>query len=244
VNLDAYKPGEGEATRRRLVIPREAFVVGHVGRLAIEKNLGFLSRAVARFLLQFPAAHFLVAGDGPASKEVQEILAALGVADRLHMAGVVEPQALPSFYDAMDVFAFASHSETEGLVLVEAMAAGVPVVAVDAPGVREVVYDQINGRLIALENLDEFVAALMWVASLDQEEKRRSHEGARKTAREFSLSLSARMILATYYSLLERKLPDKTVEIGRLSLARSRIATEWEILRNLAHAAGDAVLHL
>jgi glycosyltransferase involved in cell wall biosynthesis len=160
------------------------------------------------------------------------------------MTGVVEPQALPSIYDAMDVFAFASHSETQGLVLVEAMAAGVPVVALEASGVREVVRDQANGRLVATENLDAFAEALMWVASLDYEARKRLNESARQTAREFSISRCGRMILAAYYSLLEGKRLDKITEMGRVSLARRRIATEWEILRSFAHAAGDAVLHV
>ena len=66
-------------------------------------------------------------------------------------------------YHAMDVFAFASQSETQGLVVTEAMAAGIPVVAVDAPGVREVVKDGVNGRLIINENIEDFVASLEWL---------------------------------------------------------------------------------
>jgi len=244
VNLDIFKQAKGEVTRRMLRIPDDAFVVGYVGRLAKEKNLDFLSYAVARFLELSPGAHFIVVGEGPARQEIEDIFMTSGLADRLHMTGVVQPPALPSIYDAMNVFAFASHSETQGMVLTEAMAAGVPVVALDASGVREVVRDQRNGRLLGREDLEEFVAALAWVANLGYEERKRVHEEARKTARGFSMDLSARITLALYYSLLGQRVSDKAAQSDHLSFLRRRIAREWEILRNLVHAAGDAILHV
>jgi 1,2-diacylglycerol 3-alpha-glucosyltransferase len=76
-----------------------------------------------------------------------------GVADRLHLAGMLKGKDLVDAYHAMDVFVFASQSETQGLVVTEAMAAGIPVVAVDAPGVREVVKDFVNGRLMPMNQL-------------------------------------------------------------------------------------------
>lgn len=243
VPLDAFKCGDGETTRRRLSIPPDAFVIGYVGRLTIEKNLVFLAHSVTKYLLSCPRAHFLVVGAGPLRKEIHEIFASFGVADRLHLAGVVRPPGLSSVYAAMDVFAFSSHSETQGMVLIEAMAAGVPVVALNASGVREVVRDKTNGRLLPSEDVKEFVAALAWVAGLGFEERTRLQEEARKTAGEFSMSRTARLTLALYYSLLGRNLSDRAPESDGLDSARRRIATEWAILRNVAHAAGSALLH-
>lgn len=244
VDLEAFGKGDGRTTRCRLSIPPDAFVIGHVGRLAQEKNLRLLSRAVARFLLSCENLYFLVIGDGPCRKEIQEIFSALGLTNRLRMTGVVDPRALPDMYHTMDVFAFSSRSETQGMVLTEAMAAGVPVIALDACGVREVVRDRINGRLIPTEDLDAFVRALSWIAALGHEEKERLQEEARKTAREFSMSRTALLTLALYESLMGAERGDKETEAGRLSLARRRIAREWAILRNVAHAVGDAALSL
>ena len=86
-------------------------------------------------------------------------------------AGVCAGRDLIDAYHAMDLFAFASHSETQGMVLTEAMAAGKPVVALDGPGVRDVVQDRLNGRLIALEHRQLFVHALIWVASLPPQQR-------------------------------------------------------------------------
>jgi glycosyltransferase involved in cell wall biosynthesis len=242
VDVNAFGKADGPATRRRLSIPQDAFVVGHVGRLAQEKNLRFLCEAVARFLLFYDHGHFLVAGDGPSGRDIQEIFSAFELTNRLHLTGVINPRDLPEIYHAMDVFAFSSRSETQGMVLAEAMAAGVPVVALDASGVREMIRDRVNGRLLPAEDLDAFVGALSWIAALGYEEKKRLQEEARKTAHELSLSRTALKTLAFYESLMGALRSDKQAQAGRLKLARRRIAREWAILRNVAHAVGDAVL--
>src|SRR6185503_2951637 len=104
--------------------------------------------AVALFLEREPAARFLVVGDGPGREKFAAVFEQKGVADRLILAGKRTGRVLREAYRAMDVFAFASMSETQGMVVAEAMAAGRPVVALNAPGVREVVQDEENGYLL------------------------------------------------------------------------------------------------
>lgn len=79
------------------------------------------------------------------------------------MFGVLDPLPLRNLYRSLDVF-FASKSETQGIVLAEAMAAGVPVVAIDAPGVREIVSDKINGRMLINESVEAFAEAIAWLS--------------------------------------------------------------------------------
>jgi glycosyltransferase involved in cell wall biosynthesis len=148
VQLENFAQGDGRVVREQLRIPKDAFVVGHLGRLAPEKNLEFLAQAVADFVGSHPDAHFLVIGAGPSEDSMRAIFARAGIAARLHIAGILQQQQLADALHAMDVFAFASQSETQGMVLTEAMAAGLPVVVLDAPGAREVVKDQQNGRLL------------------------------------------------------------------------------------------------
>lgn len=241
VDLARFEGGDGAAFRRALGIPAEALVVGHVGRLAAEKNLSFLARAVARFLAQRPGARFLLVGGGPARGAVVEELARCGLADRLHVAGVLGGEALVSAYKAMDVFAFASHSETQGMVLAEALAAGVPLVAVDACGVREVVRHGENGRLLAADDEVAFAAALGQVADLSGEARRRMIAAVAATASHFSLGRTARDTLELY-RLLVLALPSrKRLEGSAWAGARRRLAEEWRIFRNIAAAAGGSV---
>jgi glycogen synthase len=142
----------------------------------------------------------------------------------------------------MDVFAFASHSETQGMVLAEAMMAGVPVVALDAPGVREVVRQGVNGRLLFTEGEAGFAAALSSVASMSTLARQRLVAAARKTAEEFSMPRCAKRIVALYESLLEagsgRQPADDTSWAALLRL----IGEEWNIWSRVGRAVGDALL--
>ena len=212
VNTDVFASGNGDLFRKRMGIPKDAFVVGHVGRLAPEKNLMFLTEAVVRFLLRNKRARFLLAGEGPEKKTIEASFKAQGLAGRFHSAGVMDHPELASAYQGMDVFAFASRTETQGMVLTEAMAAGIPVVAVDGSGVREVVRDGENGRLLPREDLEEFVSALDWVAGLSPDERQRLAGGIARTADAFSLPRTAAKTLALYESLTGSKPARKTIE--------------------------------
>jgi len=199
---------------------------------------------MVRFLLMNREARFFLAGEGPMKKVIEQTFADQGLADRFHSRGVMDFPELASAYRGMDVFAFSSRSETQGMVLTEAMAAGTPVVALDASGVHEVVRDKENGRLLPREDQEEFVSALSWVAGLSPEERRRLGEGVARTVDSFSLSNTAEDALALYESLIGRKPSRKTIEPSPWTSARKRVEEEWKIVRNIAHAAGQAVLSL
>ena len=116
-------------------------VIGIVGRIVKLKGHDCLFRAVKRLLPEFPDLQVLIVGCGPAEAEFRELADSLGIADHLLWCGRVEPEDLPGYYKRMDVLAMPSHWEGFGLTAAEAMAAGVPVVVSDVPGLREVVGD-------------------------------------------------------------------------------------------------------
>jgi glycosyltransferase involved in cell wall biosynthesis len=241
VELKRFAGGTGSGLRTALGIPQDAVVVGHVGRLAPEKNLHFLAEAVAAFLRSDPRARFLVVGAGPSEPEIREIFSRLGVAGRLHMTGTLEGGSLINAYFAMDVFAFASKSETQGMVLTEAMAARVPVVALDASGVREVVSDRRNGRLLTSENVEDFASALRWLVSLPAEDLQHLEQGARETAEAFSLDRSADKSLAHYRDLREQAFVHRHEAYDIWAAAGRLIETEWDLLKGVTRAAGAAL---
>lgn len=144
--------GTSRDFREETDIPEKAFVVGYVGRLAEEKNLPFLMHAVSSFLKKEKNALFLVVGSGPIEEAIRGHFNELELENQLRFSREMKERELIEAYQAIDLFAFASQSETQGMVLNEAMAAGTPVVAVDAPGVRDIVIDKINGRLVPNEN--------------------------------------------------------------------------------------------
>ncbi len=241
VDLQKFSKGNGNVIRKRLGIPLNAVVIGHVGRLALEKNLEFLSRSVADYLKKDTDVHFLVAGDGPLKDLVKKIFDEQGIGKRLHLAGVLKGQDLVDCYHAMNIFAFASLSETQGIVLVEAMAAGVPVVAVDAPGVREVVKDGYNGRLIFGENQNNFLEALSWCLKQPVSEFERMKKNAIATTKEFAVDLCANRMLKIYQEVRVKEYvsPDRK-NIAWDSLA-GRLKSEWDMFKNMMQSGGSAM---
>jgi glycosyltransferase involved in cell wall biosynthesis len=226
-------------------------VLGHVGRLAPEKNLPYLARAVTIYLRQAPAAHFVVVGDGPSRTEIQEIFSAQNFEARLHLVGEASGDALRDAYQGMDMFVFASHTETQGMVLTEAMAAGKPVIALDASGSREVVRDGENGRLLPADTPPEkFAAAISESCQLSTRHTERWIGGARRTAKQFSREVCAEKMARMYQKVLQgRELPTATArpateaenEFSALDSLAERIKTEWELLSRKTSALLDAV---
>ena len=249
VDIQTFARGSGPGFRAAMAIPADALVIGHLGRLAPEKNLEFLATAVAAYLQTDSRAHFLLIGSGPSEKSIKQIFARENLSSRLHHAGLLELPLLASGYQAMDLFAFASGSETQGMVLTEAMAAGVPVVALDAPGVREVVVDGVNGRLLPDKSVDAFVVALQSMAHLTPARMARLQAAARSTADNFSQESTATRALALYEGVRQRKKVgaeplsvSNQEEYGTWEGMVRRIRAEWDIFRNMLDAA-DAALH-
>ncbi|WEX10718.1 glycosyltransferase [Chelativorans sp. AA-79] len=237
-----FAAGDGNKVRVALGLPPAAFVVGHVGRLAPEKNLPYLAEAVGHFLMANPRAHFVVVGEGPSRPGMEEALAKQGLSERVHTLGALESRKLADIYAAMDVFAFSSLSETQGLVLAEAMAAGVPVVALDAFGAREIVRDGQNGYLLsAAASTECFARALAKLAELQPGHRCQLSTAARRTAGSFSRGEMIDATLKLYFELLESAPKRLTVVDSNWSLAKRRLAQEWKIVGNFAHALGDAL---
>lgn len=240
VDVRQYERGDAETFRCMRGIPRKALVAGYVGRLAPEKNLPFLAQAVQAFAARTRNGHFLVVGSGPSAHEIKRVFRESGLRRRLHLVGSLEGQDLVDAYHAMDVFVFASCSETQGMVLTEAMAAGKPVVALDAPGVREVVKDRCNGRLLDSDSAEEFGDAIAEIAAASSPQREQLGRAALETAREFSMDRCARDLMGMYERLVSRQ-PFQPKDEHVWRQAMEEVKAEWELLRNMAGAVGHAM---
>jgi glycosyltransferase involved in cell wall biosynthesis len=244
VNLDEFALGSGIGFRQILGIDDDAFLVGHLGRLAPEKNLEYLSQAVLKFMQNEPRAHFLLVGKGNSECALRYTFESAGLTDRLHHVGFLEPPFLASAYQAMDVFVFSSQSETQGMVLTEAMAVSVPVIALDAPGAREVVLDGKNGRLLSAQTCDEeFANVLQWFIDLSDEQRQVFRQEARKTAESYSLANCAQKALKKYESLLGRGYVHRHHEHQLWTDVMHLLKAEYDILKGIAKAAVHAIIH-
>ncbi|RPJ30143.1 MAG: glycosyltransferase, partial [Planctomycetaceae bacterium] len=225
---------------RFMGIPQEAFVAGYVGRLAPEKNLPFLAEAIRKYVARRKNAQFLVVGSGPSEDVIREIFDQGELSSRLHLTGSLDGQDLVDAYHAMDVFVFASYTETQGMVVTEALAACRPVVALDAPGVREVIKDGYNGRLLKHRDVSDFTAAIAQLASISPRRRDKLRQAASETAQRFSMDRCARKLLDVYRHVLKQQPPGPRDE-SVWHQASEEVKAEWELLKNMAEAVTRAL---
>ncbi|HWU90420.1 MAG TPA: glycosyltransferase, partial [Kofleriaceae bacterium] len=138
------EPAARERMRRELGIDADAWVVGTVGRIAAEKNHARLLRAAAPLL--GPKARLVVAGDGPLLPALKELAGSLEIAPYAHLLGV--RRDVPDVLNALDVFAMSSDTEGLPLVVLEAMATGLPVVSTSVGGIPNVIDEGDTGHLV------------------------------------------------------------------------------------------------
>lgn len=243
VNTQQVDSTDTAEIRAEFGIPDDAFVVGHVGRLAEEKNLEFLTRALIQFLHGNTKAHAIIAGDGETANHMRQEFDHASLTGRVHMPGFMTGQKLARAYASMDVFAFTSISETQGLVLIEAMAAGVPVVALDANGVRDVVEDKTNGSLLPGDaSIGSFVQGLNWVANCSASDIENLKANAAETAMQFSQTKTIQKTQALYSSLINAQPASSDIEHSTWITTKRRLAAHWNSIGNIASAVSDAVL--
>jgi len=160
IDMDRFRPGSRAAARKALGLAATDRVLLYVGRLDREKNLDFLLDAVAR--VRTPRARLFLVGRGTQTTALRRAAAAQGLGGRVEFRGGTPPDGLATYYRAADAFVFASTTETQGLAVLEAMACGLPVVAVRASGIEEVVAEGVSG-LIVPEDPAAFAAAVTQV---------------------------------------------------------------------------------
>jgi 1,2-diacylglycerol 3-alpha-glucosyltransferase len=241
VDVQFFGEGQGEKIRQIHGISQDKLVIGHVGRLAPEKNLTYLAEAVALFLESNREAFFLVAGRGPSESKIKRIFANKSLRDQLRMLGTVTGQDLANVYKAMDLFVFSSKSETQGMVLTEAMAAGTPVIALDASGAREVVDDGRNGRLLSETASPQSFAQAIREFSGDTTRAKEWQKEALKTANRFSRERSADRLVRLYQSILGYGTDHKNHELIPFDTLRRRLKAEWELISEKTKAASKLI---
>ncbi|MEM2138149.1 MAG: glycosyltransferase [Candidatus Anstonellaceae archaeon] len=196
INTDFFKPNAKgrESMRKALKLQKQKLVIS-VGRVVKEKNYSFFIK-VAKVMRE-PDVKFVIAGRGPYLEELQKEIAASGVADRFVIEGFLPREKLVDFYNAGDVFLFASPFETQGLVQLEAMACGTPACIMKDTAPAECIRNGKNGRVFS-EDAHDCAEKL-----LDCIEKRKKFSPeARKTALEYSVPVLSKRLEEKYKRLL------------------------------------------
>jgi glycosyltransferase involved in cell wall biosynthesis len=165
LEADRFEPGDGASFRARCGISQERPVLVHVGRIAHEKNIDFLLRMLVRVRVGIPDILLLIAGEGPALEHCRRLAQQLGLAASVHFAGYLDrKRELLDCYRAGNLFVFASRTETQGLVLLEAMAQGVPVVSTAHMGTIDILGPG-RGCVVVEEQEHKFAAEVVKLMS-------------------------------------------------------------------------------
>jgi 1,2-diacylglycerol 3-alpha-glucosyltransferase len=199
-----YEPGDGVAFRAAHDIPADRPVALFVGRAAHEKNIGFLLEAMQTVRQRMPDALLLIAGEGPAVAPLRLQASSLGLVANVKFLGYLRPgSVLAGCYAAADVFAFASRTETQGLVLLEAMAQSLPALALAEMGTHDIL-DGCPGAVIGRDRPAEFGSQLAALLA-DRQECAALGIAARRWAERWKSDEQARRLIDLYGSLPDRR---------------------------------------
>ncbi len=162
VDLAKFGPGKAQdRIYRKYHLPKDKPLVLYVGRVDPEKSLSNVVSAFAGVLDVIPEAKLVIVGDGTDRRHLQDLAQALGIEKSVYFPGRIYPPDIMEVYRAATLFATASETETQGIVLIEAAATGLPLVAVDAGAVRELCQHKRNGILCHPGDVAEMTDAMM-----------------------------------------------------------------------------------
>lgn len=174
----------------------------YTGRLGPEKNLPFLLRAFAGIAKSYEDVGLLIIGNGPEYDNLVDRVQHMGIADRVAFTGLVPYDELPKYLAAADAFVTASVTEVHPLSVIEAQAAGLPVLGIKSPGVSDTVKDGETGILVQEEDLALFTAKMVRLVT-DREGLARMGDNAREAAQAYAYDRTSQILLEHYQRLIE-----------------------------------------
>ncbi|MDO8249439.1 MAG: glycosyltransferase, partial [Rhodoferax sp.] len=201
IEPESFVAGDREAFRKNHHIPQDRPVLLFLGRVAHEKNIGFLIKTVDRVRHEISNVLFIIAGEGPARESLELEVKKLGLGENVMFIGYLDRHTeLNSCYRAADIFVFSSRTETQGLVLLEAMAQGVPVVSTAELGTRDVLREGA-GVWIAQEEVTDFSGKVVKMLR-DAQVRKDLGDAGRDYAHEWSAAKQAQRMLCFYHAVL------------------------------------------
>jgi glycosyltransferase involved in cell wall biosynthesis len=175
-----------------------------VSRLTAEKNINFVFDAVAEILKKDANAKFMLVGDGYLLPELKIKAKSENLEERIIFAGIIERENIKNHYAAGDIFVYASKSETQGMIITEAMYMGLPIVAVKATGIESLVENNVNGILTS-EDKNEFILAVKNLIEKRDLRERMSLESARIVREKYTSKICAEKMLTVYNEAIKNK---------------------------------------
>jgi len=209
-DLEPYLRADGKTLRNEKGWQDQTVLIS-VGRLAPEKNWDTLFRAFSKVCSSYPNLRLVLIGDGPAKEALEALASELGIAEHVTFTGALPFDEVPRYLKAADAFIFASVTETQGLVTIEAMAAGLPVVAVDGSGTRDIVDHGKQGFLV--ENDVDALAKGINKLLADPQRMKRFSNSALKKAKTFDVNQLGKQAIGVYEQAIQDKKDNRSVTL-------------------------------
>jgi glycosyltransferase involved in cell wall biosynthesis len=210
--------------RKKLHLPSIAPIILHAGRLDADKGVDKVIRAAAPAILK-SEAHLLVVGDGSQKSRLLHLCRELDVEKKVHFTGFIHPSTMPEVYNLADIFVTASEIETQGIVLLEAAASGLPIVAVNATCISEIVHDHVNGFLIKPNDIQSFSDAIITLVGNLNRAQVMGREG-RLLAEEHDIHRTWIFHEKLYLEMVRQTSVDRTAK-------REKFPNQWDIIKKI-----------
>jgi 1,2-diacylglycerol 3-alpha-glucosyltransferase len=188
--------------RKKFNIEDKEKILLYVGRLGKEKNLIFLIEAMKEILKTKPFTKLLIVGTGPEESNLKMLCQAQNLQDNILFSGQVKHQELLKCYSGADIFTFASQTETQGLVVGEAKASGLPVVSLYSPCMSEMIFNGKDGFLV--HNLETFIEKVIYLLENEKITKSMGKRGKLNSIR-FSSKILGKKMVDTYLDTIYQK---------------------------------------
>ncbi|MTI83143.1 MAG: glycosyltransferase family 4 protein [Firmicutes bacterium] len=201
IKTEKFIFGEKGWLRKRYGIAPEEKILLCVGRLGKEKNMSFIIECFAAVNKEFPETKLVMVGKGPQKDELECLAQDLGVREKVIFTGLLSKEEVIKCYRDSHLFVFASVSETQGLVVSEAKSAGLPIIAVKANGVSEMVHDGVDGFLTK-PSQEAFLEKIMLLLENDDLRQQMSRK-ARENSKMLSSKNYAYKVLKVYLALVD-----------------------------------------
>lgn len=222
----SFKEADGQAFRKKYGIPLDRPMLLYVGRVAFEKNIDFLLHMTKALLENQPNALLVVTGEGPAESSLHKLAKTLGIENSVQFIGYLDRATeLNACYQSADVFVFASKSETQGLVILEAMAQATPVVAIAELGTASLLVEG-KGALIAPDDTHAFAEKVAQLLSHPEHCYELGRQGLDYATTNWTAKLQAQRLEGFYQNLIAKKWLVAGIPPNHFDANKRRLATD------------------
>jgi glycosyltransferase involved in cell wall biosynthesis len=202
VDEDNFLNPDREGIRKKYDIRDDEALLFSVCRLTKEKNIEFLFESVIKVLKDNSKTKFLIVSEGDLRDYLNSLVKKENLSERVIFTGVIAREEIKNYFAAGDIFVYASKSETQGMIITEAMYAGLPVVAVDAPGVCDLVENNASGFLVP-EDANKFSEAVKKLIADKNLREQLGRAGAQIAREKYTDEVCTRQMLEIYKSLIK-----------------------------------------